>query len=242
MRTHPRYPDLALIDAAAVSRGEIPERFGRHREALHSVVDWSWSYLTQAHPELGRRGAVCPYARASLLAGTYYLAVCPGRPDDPDQVADLLERYCQWFVELEPTSGRDSQLKTVLVLFPDLPRPEWPRLIDASQRLLKTQYVKHGFMIGEFHDGPPDKGGLRNERFRPLRSPVPMLVMRHMVATDLPFLDQERPHFQAYLERFGWLVPAGERQRFAAAVHRFEFGLTPSETFESDNEPAGNER
>ncbi len=53
-------------------------------------------------------------------------------------------------------------------------------------------------MVGEFHDGPPDKGGLWNPLLRPLDAPVPMLVVRHMVTTDLPFLTSREEHVSAY--------------------------------------------
>lgn len=240
MLVHPRYPDLVLVRAGSVGTAgpagtvgpartvgpagehELPARLRPYRAAIGAVVDWAWSYLCSSHPELGRRGPVCPYARSALTAGTTFIGVCPGRPRGPGEVAELLGRYRDWFGDLEPTTGREAQLKTIMILFPDLERADWTTIVDSSQRMLKAEYVRHGFMIGEFHDGPPDKGGLRNQDFRPLRSPVPMLVMRHMVATDLAFLDRDREFFEAYLERFADQVPAAELPRFEAAVTRFE--------------------
>jgi len=67
-------------------------------------------------------------------------------------------------------------------------------------------------MIGEFHNGPPDKGGLWNPAFRPLRSPVPMLVVRHMVPTDYPFLRDDPDQSRAYLRLFGDQVPVQLRE------------------------------
>ena len=222
MSVHPRYPDLALADAAGVLADEVPDQLRPYRAAMQAVVAWAWSYLCRPHAELGRRGAVCPYARSALTAGAVYLTVCPGRPQGPWEVAEQLRRHRDWFGELEPRAGRQAQLKSILVLFPDLGPQDWPTIIDSSQQLLKHEYVQHGFMIGEFHDGPPPKGGLRNGDFRPLRSPVPMLVIRHMVATDLAFLDSDRQFFQAYRSRFAGKVPHGEQGRFEAAVRRFE--------------------
>ncbi len=219
------HPELVLVDAEAVADDRVPESWRRYLPALHAVVDWAWSYLCEPHDLLGRRGAVCPYARAALTAHTFFLAVRPGRPGGPHEVAELLGRYRDWFVDLEPTTGREAELKTILVLFPDLTPPDWPVLVDASQRLLKAEYVERGFMIGEFHDGPPGKPGLRNDAFRPLRSPVPMLVIRHMVVTDLAFLDADRQHFEAYVRRFGADIPAGLQARFLAAAARFELDL-----------------
>lgn len=222
MVIHPTCPDLVLVDADAVAADMVPPQWQPHRSALQAVVAWAWSYLCEPHDELGRRGAVCPYARAALNAHTFFLAVRDGRPDGPWEVAELLRQYRDWFADLEPRSGRDAQLKTVLVLFPDLEPDDWPTLIDGSQRLLKSEYVQHGFMIGEFHGGPPRQPSLRNEHFLPLRSPVPMLVIRHMVATDLAFLDADRQYFESYRRRFGNQVPAGQQARFQAAAARFQ--------------------
>ena len=70
-------------------------------------------------------------------------------------------------------------------------------------------------MLGEFHSGPPAKGGLWNPDFRPLHSPVPLLAVRHMVATDLPFLIDDAAALRSYLERFGSTAPPALRQRAA---------------------------
>ena len=42
-------------------------------------------------------------------------------------------------------------------------------------------------MIGEFHEAN-NSSGLRNEYFYPLRTSIPCLAIRHMVATDIAFM------------------------------------------------------
>jgi hypothetical protein len=44
-------------------------------------------------------------------------------------------------------------------------------------------------MLGEFH-ALTQTPGLRNSDFRPLRSPIPLLAIRHMVESDIDFLTQ----------------------------------------------------
>jgi len=46
-------------------------------------------------------------------------------------------------------------------------------------------------MLGEFHMRN-NQPGLRNDDFFPLRTPIPCLAVRHMVPTDLAFLNVER--------------------------------------------------
>ena len=69
--------------------------------------------------------------------------------------------------------------------------------------------LERGMMLGEFHS-MNDSPGLRNPEFRPLRSPVPMLAIRLMVESDLPFMTrdqytyEERAAFlRSYLYRLG---------------------------------------
>lgn len=45
-------------------------------------------------------------------------------------------------------------------------------------------------MLGEFHKDH-QAGGLRHEKFRPLHSPLPLLVIRYIVHSELPFLDRQ---------------------------------------------------
>jgi hypothetical protein len=80
-------------------------------------------------------------------------------------------------------------------------------------------------MIGEYHEGPPDKAGLWNSRFRPLRSPVPLLAIRHMVPTDFPFLSLDDDHVAAYLQLFGDRVPTHLQPQVSAATARMGKGL-----------------
>jgi hypothetical protein len=222
MLSHPTDPARVLVNSREVTDGVLPASLAGHREPLLSVVDWARHYLCQPHPELGRRGAVCPYTRLSMSGDNFHLTVRPGRPGGPAEVTRLLEGYRDWFADIEPRVGPDSQFKTILVLFPDLRPPDRTTIIDATQRLLKSEYVARGLMIGEFHDGPPDKAGLWNPAFRPLHSPVPLLAIRHMVPTDLAFLESEPHLLTAYLDRFAGQVPAPMRDRLARAMARFD--------------------
>jgi hypothetical protein len=69
------------------------------------------------------------------------------------------------------------------VLFPDISREQAPSVIDELQRRLEPGFVARGLMIGAFHPGS-SRPGLRNPDFRPFRAPVPLLVVRALVAAD----------------------------------------------------------
>ncbi|MEV4835300.1 DUF6875 domain-containing protein [Nonomuraea sp. NPDC049486] len=214
MITHPHDASLVLFDPADVEADPAAHPLiGEHRADLRAVVEWARAYLCRPHPELGRLGPVCPYAQASLDRGAFRLAIQPGGGHTVESLSALLAPYRDWFLDLAPRRMPAAQSTTILVLLPGM--RDAREVIDAAQCALKDAYVGHGLMIGEFHDGPPDKAGLWNPGFRPLRSPVPMLVIRHMVPTDLPFLISEEAHLAAYRDLFGEQVPGHLRDLVA---------------------------
>ncbi|MFD5824391.1 DUF6875 domain-containing protein [Lentzea sp. NPDC060358] len=217
MIVDPADPTRFLVELSDL-RGPLPDQVRRHQNALYAVVGWAHQYLVKPHPDLGRKGPVCPFAQGSLDKGLLYLAVHPGRPGTATEVADALARYRQWYLELRESAGRAAQYLTILVLFPD----DAAGLVDEAQSRLKADYVARGLMIGEFHDGPPPKAGLWNPEFRPLRSPVPMLVIRSLVPTDFPFLRDDRDFVAAYLDR---VAPGDVPSRWRAEVGEVAAGF-----------------
>ena len=224
MLTHPGAPDLFLLEPADVRDGPRHGRRGWPAAAIAAlpaarlIFGWAGDYLSQPHPDLGRPGPVCPYVPQSLRSSRFWVtAHHAARPEPADLVRTVL-RYHDWFGRLGPAEGHRAQLKTILVLFPGIATADAPRLVDRAQLMLKTDFVRAGLMVGEFHPGPPQAPGLWNEDFRPLRSPVPLLAIRHMVPSDLPFLIRDARHLAAYLSRFGDAIPPACRSRLAQAM------------------------
>jgi Cys-tRNA(Pro) deacylase len=214
-------PDLAAVPPAAAIRDGL--------EPLRRTVAWAENYLCQPHARLGRSGPVCPYALASMRKRAFRLALCRGRDFAAGQLEEILLDYRDWFLALEPREGIEASFKTILILFPDLERADVPRLIDATQVRLRPEYVARGLMLGEFHDGPPPKAGLWNPDFRPLASPVPMLVIRHMVPTDFAFLKQDRGLVASYVERFRGQIPQHLRDEVIQVAFAFGIELPTAE-------------
>jgi len=223
--THPFHPECVLVEQCDLDAGLDHPLLDGVLDTLRTVSTWARTYLCRPHPDLGRRGPVCPYAQASLDRGMFFLAVQRGVPASTDALDETLLIYRDWFRQLPPTGGPAAQFKTILLVLPDVPPESVREIVDATQRRLKPRYVSEGLMIGEFHSGPPDKGGLWNPDFRPLRSPVPMLVIRHMVASDFPFLADDAGLVADYLRFFGPVTPLALRDRVAEAAHRFGLQL-----------------
>ncbi|GAA1286189.1 DUF6875 domain-containing protein [Saccharothrix xinjiangensis] len=217
MLIHPTHQAHPLVEPADLAAPTLPLEVAAHEALLRTVFRWANDYLCGPHPDLGRRGAVCPFTDTSLQRGLFFLSVHPGTPRHPDELAELLLHYRDWFTDLEPRTGPTAQFKTILVLFPDLVEFD---VVDQVQQALKPDYTRDGLMLGEFHPGPPEKAGLWNPAFRPLHSPVPLLAIRHMVPTDFPFLRDDDSTVAAYLQRFGDRVPAHLREHVRAAAAR----------------------
>jgi hypothetical protein len=223
MLIHPDHSSRYLIELSDFTTVPLHPIVERHYASLMQVVDWSHSYLSNPHPELGRKGPVCPFVQPSMQRRLYYMAVEERSSFTPNDIDALLMEYRNWFLTLSPDNGKNAQYKTILILFPNIKSEDIPTLIDETQARLKPQYVTKGIMIGEFHAGPPDKAGLWNPDFRPLYCPIPMLVIRHMVPTDFPFLKDTRTFIDAYMHTFGDSIPVSMR---AGVIEQLEqFGI-----------------
>ena len=218
MLRHPVDGDSWLLtpaDLAADAAADLPvQLLGPARE----ILAWARSYLSEPHQELGRPGPVCPFVPGAIRASSFYLTVHPGTFEDRQPIERIVERYRAWFAQLEPRLEPEAQFKTILMIFPDVAVADAPRLIDETQRALKPEFVASGLMIGQFHPAPPDECGLWNADFRPLYSPLPLLAIRHMVPSDLPFLTGDPVLLTAYLAQFDAAVPARCQSRLHAAL------------------------
>jgi hypothetical protein len=171
---HPASPALRLFEPTDLDQ-----------PVVRDIVDWVGDYLLRPHLDLGRAGPVCPYARGSLHRGRLLVNVVEGAPTTAAELAFAIRPFRDWFLQLAPREDPDAAFTTIVNAFPQLTDYA---IVDETQRALQRLFVHDGLMVGEFHDGPPDKPGLWNPDWRPLRSPVPLLAIRHMVASDLPFL------------------------------------------------------
>jgi hypothetical protein len=123
------------------------------------------------------------------LKDTLRIAVIRLKPANKKaQIRDAIKYHLEAFVS-QPGSEDERFLRATLLLFPDVRPEEAPELIDGTKEELKPIFVRQGLMLGEFH-ARNESPGLHNPGFRPLRSPTPMLAIRHMVSTDFAFLNR----------------------------------------------------
>lgn len=161
---------------------------------------WVESYLMNSHPELGRTGAVCPFTRQAAKIDTVRLAISHARADDEDKAFALIRGA---FGELEaiPCKPAMKHFRTVIVGFPQCADPDGIAMLKRIQRRHRFYSLARARMIGMMHAGSEDRG-LWNPDFRPLRSPMPVLAIRHLVENDAPFAALHPALMVAYLARF----------------------------------------
>lgn len=185
-----------LFDLESVDAGTEHPRAGELRR-------WAREYLCRPHPDLGRPGPVCPYMSHAITCQFVWAVFFDGRRLDVERITAIVDELYELFPTLPPQEGPDAKLKAVLAVFPDL--TEYAD-IEAVQRDQKTRFVKKGLMLGQFYPGCT-VAGLHNPDFPALDAPLPLLAVRHMVATDLMFLVTRHEWIDTYLKIFAPAIP-----------------------------------
>ena len=175
---------------------------------------WAHDHLSRSHPELGRKGPVCPFTGPSIKKDLFQVAFMRGAELEHDDVSSALTEVIRDCKTSEPLDDSDEMLKTVILVFPDLDEYE---LIDQIQAEFKNLFIKYGLMVGQFYPGCTEQG-LWNPDFRPLDAPYALIAIRHMTAGDYPFITGSEEWTTAYLTRFAPGIPARVRNEMAKRI------------------------
>lgn len=185
-------------------------------------IDWSRTYLTRPHPHLGRPGPVCPFVAPAIEHRHLWAAFIDVSETDCNALDSIVDDMYELFdMQADHHAGKGP--RALLTVFEGLPDNT---VLDAIQARHKTCFVEHGFMLGQFYDGCRQEG-LWNRNFRPLSAPLPMLVAREMMTTDLPFLLARREWVRAYLDTFAPRLPTTLRATLADDIYATgDIGIT----------------
>ncbi len=168
--------------------------------AMTQLRGWVETYLMRGHEALGRTGAVCPFTKQAAKLDTVRLAVSHATPDDEDEAFALI-RKC--FAELEqiPCKPGMEHFRTIIVGFPDCASDAGFAMLQRVQKRHKFYSLARFRMIG-YMFATSEAPGLWNPDFRPLRSPLPVLAIRHLVEQDAPFAARHPLLTAPYLVKF----------------------------------------
>ena len=180
----------AGINASLHTADEIRASPGEFSPVLVEIADWCENFLGRPSGLVGRTGNVCPFVPEALMRSSLKFAVVPLENRGiaaMTEIEQIVVSFREYFLAKEKAEGKIDIFGSIVMIFPQITREEAEFVIDVVQRDLKPTFVKEGLMLGEFH--PTSRSpGLRNPIFRPLRSPIPLLVIRHMVESDIDFL------------------------------------------------------
>ncbi|AXC11794.1 hypothetical protein ACPOL_2472 [Acidisarcina polymorpha] len=165
---------------------------GGTNDLLIETVDWCEHFLGRPSSLVGRTGNVCPFVPQAMMLGSLKFSVISLKNRGENamtEIEEIVTAFREHFLANEKAHGKIDIFGSWVMIFPDITAEEASRVIDVPQRQLKPSFVREGLMLGEFH--PISRSpGLRNSAFRPLRSPIPLLVIRHMVESDIDFLSR----------------------------------------------------
>lgn len=168
----------------------------------NTLLAWIQSFICQPHPQLGRKGAICPFAQPALDNNT--LDMVFHYEVDGQSLADIetiTQNYIQIFLDRYPMKRPNDILQTLLIVFPNIPAKQ-STIIDTTHQALKSAFVQHGLMLGQFHMTCPEPS-VWNANFPVMTSPLPFFAIRHMAQHDVLFLHQRTDWFSEYATRMG---------------------------------------
>jgi hypothetical protein len=172
------------------------------QEALASMAEYVARFLTAPHPELGRPGAICPFAATAVERDHVQLTACAVEGHGPIAEGCVAAGMAELRAALANSpDGRPSH-QAIIAVFPRLTEPEGARMIERVQRALKLSFIQRSLMIGQFYPSCPEPG-LWSADFRPLQSPVISLAIRDITIFDAPFMLERQDCIDAYLHIFG---------------------------------------
>ncbi|MDE9541603.1 DUF6875 domain-containing protein [Xenorhabdus bovienii] len=185
-------PKLIPISEVLSSPNEL------NLDSLKTVAQWCVDYLCNPHTDLGRSGVVCPYSPTSMKKETFWLTEIKTEGRTEEELKNDIVSLLHLFHEQDPRNGDMVQFKTIVSVWDDI-YPE--KNIDRLHYEMKPIFLREGLMLGEFFS-LCSKHGLRNPNFRPLRSPVPLLVVRDMLEFDIAFLADSEEYVSHYIRKY----------------------------------------
>jgi hypothetical protein len=195
--------------------------------SVMDVIAWIRNFVAKPHTELGRPGAVCPFMARALDSGSIYFKTVDTA--STHNLDEFIAGQADIFLNTAPTQGKARLNKAIVLVFPGLADADARDIIERTQSRLKPFFVERGLMLGEFHRNHPGEA-VHNKDFRPLQSPEALLVVRHLVPSDLMFLNRQsdsaarRAHFiQSYLRIYAQSLPPALH---AQAITSYEQALS----------------
>lgn len=163
---------------------------------IHDLTTWIREFICKPNEDIGRSGLVCPFVKLAIdVSQSIFFSM------EEIQSGAVLETriltFLDIFQNLKIAESGFERFKCIVIVLPGVSDRE----MDVIHQNLKPLFVDHLLMLGQFYPNC-NEPGLHNADFRPLRSPVPLFVIRHMQITDLPFLFQDERFLKNFCRKF----------------------------------------
>ncbi|MFX1765433.1 hypothetical protein PWP93_23155 [Paraburkholderia sp. A1RI-2L] len=166
----------------------VPDAFTR--KTFETGLCWLEDFIMKPHAELGRRGAVCPFAKPVHHEESLVFCLWDATDLHYRDYLSILGKFPDLYLRLLDSAKADSRLFSLCVFVRGLDEAQFYQYIDEAHALLKPAFMDAGLMLGEFHPLSVTKGA-HSETFRPMRSSQPAFVVRAMSSHDALFIDRE---------------------------------------------------
>lgn len=166
----------------------VPDEFTRG--VFESGLDWLAGFIMRPHAELGRRGAVCPFARPVHDEGSLVFCAWDVKELPFEIFLSVLNRLPAFYHRLFACTHGKSRLFSVCIFVNGLEEGQYSKYIDEAHSMSKPVFMEAGLMIGEFHPLSVTKG-VHSKSFRPMRSSRPAFVVRAITPHDAIFIDRD---------------------------------------------------
>ena len=208
---------LAQIERSLCVSTEIDARADEPLSSTYATgLAWIRRFIMQPHPNLGRKGAVCPFAKPAHDEHALMFCAFDAMDMPFSTYIDTLMRLPSLFERLAKQRREPSDLLSLAIFPLGLRAEAYYKFIDCAHGILKPFYMECGLMLGEFHPASTVRGA-HSPTFRPMRADVPLFVIRAMALHDILFIDGEstplsmRVHeLECYLRWNAHRLPASE--------------------------------
>lgn len=204
--SHPYHAGTTLLSMQQLSDARAGSAVDPELLSVYlSIAQWIRSYLMRPRPDLGRSGDVCPFTTQAFRLDTIRIGVSRARSSDTASIQRCM-RHCFRQFALMPCPPSMRHFRTIIVGFPGLDDADGLESLKSVQNRLKVYCLLRGLMTARFHAASDDRG-LWNPQFRPLRSPIPLLVIRQLVKEDAPFAIRHPLLIPTYLWKYSLAAP-----------------------------------
>lgn len=167
-----------------------------------SLDIWLRDFLCCPHPALikvGRPTAVCPFAEPAIDQGHLKIAHARIEGVDGIQKRNYLAKliYDSSATFQESLAGESHLLDCLIVTLEGIDKHEWRYVMNGAYRDIKSEVLKMKLMVGVFHPVRVRTSRITS-KLHPLRTPIPVIAIRHMIQSDWKTLTEKAEYLEIY--------------------------------------------